>query len=37
MIALATAGNGRHFHADTSTDLADIFRELAASLSIIVK
>lgn len=37
MQAVATAGKGRHFHADNATDLDDIFREMAASLAIIVK
>jgi hypothetical protein len=34
---LANAGNGQHFHADTANDLDNIFRELAASMTIIVK
>jgi Mg-chelatase subunit ChlD len=34
---LAEAGKGQHFHADDAGALNDIFRELAASLSIIVQ
>ena len=37
MLAAATAGKGRHFHADNATDLDDIFREMAASLAIIIQ
>jgi len=37
MLSLANAGNGRHFHADTTAELNNIFRELAASMTIIVK
>ncbi len=34
---LAYAGKGQHFHADDPESLNDIFRQLAASLSIIVQ
>jgi Ca-activated chloride channel family protein len=37
MQAVATAGKGRHFHADNATDLDEIFREMAASLAILIQ
>ena len=37
MAAFASAGNGRHYHADTAQQLDEVFRELAASLALLVK
>ena len=34
MQAVATAGNGRHFHADNATTLVDFFEDLAANAGV---
>ncbi len=33
MVDVASIGNGQHFHADNGADLAEIYREIALTLS----